>query len=66
MAHYGDAPLVQCTPEWQITASDGKVFQSGKLPVSDLKLGNCIKLGNVTVPLSGLTSPQKVAFSVTV
>ena len=66
VAHFGDAPLNQCTPEWQISMPDVKVIQSGKLPVTDIQLGNCTKLGSISVPLSAITSPQKLIFSVTV
>lgn len=66
VAHYGDLPLKACTPEWRITDQSGKTIQSGKLSTADIALGNCIPLGTISVPLSNLPAPSKMALEVTV
>jgi hypothetical protein len=66
VAHYGDAPISACIPEWKITGQNGKVIQSGKLPETTIALGNCIQLGKVAVPLASVTLPEKLTFEVSV
>ena len=66
VAHYGEAPLKACTPEWKITDKSGKTIQSGKLIQTDIALGNCIQLGMVAVPLGSVTSPEKLTLEVSV
>jgi hypothetical protein len=66
VAHYGEAPLTACTPEWKITDKSGKTIQSGKLIQIDIALGNCIQLGKVAVPLGSVTLPEKLTLEVSV
>jgi hypothetical protein len=66
VAHYGDAPLSACTPEWKITDMSGKTIQSGKLPQTDIPLGNNFKLGTISFPLGTITSPEKLTLEVAV
>jgi hypothetical protein len=66
VAHYGDAPLVSCTPEWKITDVTGKVLQSGKLSKTDIALGNCIPLGRISLPLSFQTKAAKLNLEVAI
>jgi hypothetical protein len=66
VAHYGDGPISACTPEWKITDQTGKIIQSGKFAQTDIPLGNCFKLGDVSFPLSVITSPEKLVLEVSV
>jgi hypothetical protein len=66
VAHYGDGPISACTPEWKITDKSGQVIQSGKFEQMDIPLGNGIKLGNVSFPLSSVTDAQKLVLEVKV
>ncbi len=66
VAHYGDAPLKTCTPEWKITGKNGRAIQSGKLPKTDIPLGNCFSLGNISFPLAIISNPEKLTFEVSV
>ena len=66
VAHYGDATLVSCTPEWKITDVTGKVVQSGKLSKTNIALGNCIPLGKIFLHLSFLTKAVKLNLEVNV
>ncbi len=64
VAHYGNAPLTACTPEWNITNRSGKILYSGTLPQTDIPLGNGIQLDSISVPLEALTVPEKLNLEV--
>lgn len=64
IAHYGDAPLLACIPTWKISDIYGKVIFSGKLPQTDIPLGNCISLGEISVPLSSVQKAEKLILEV--
>ena len=66
IAHYGDAPLLACIPTWKISDIYGKVIFSGKLPQKDIPLGNCIPLGEISVPLSSVQKAEKLILEVSV
>lgn len=66
VAHYGAAPLLNCTPEWTLSDTSGKKFASGKLPTVNIPLGNGISLGTLSVPLSKMVSPQQLKMEVCV
>jgi len=66
VAHYGDKPLVSCTPAWKITDKTGKTIQKGKLAKTNIPLGNCIQLGRISFPLSAATSPKKLTLEISV
>ena len=66
VAHYGDEPITACTPEWKITDKRGKIIQSGKFAQTDIPLGNCFKLGNISFPLISITTPENLKLEVTV
>ncbi len=64
IAYYGDGPIASCTPEWKITNKTGQVIQSGKLAQTDIPLGNAFKLGDVSVPLASITTPEKMTLEI--
>ncbi len=66
VAHYGDGPIVASTPEWKITDKTGKIIQSGKFAQTDIPLGNCYKLGDVSFPLTSISTPEMLKLEVTV
>jgi len=66
VAHFGDAPISACTPEWKITDKNGKSIHSGKLPQTDIALGNGIQLGKISVPLASVTAPEKLTLEISV
>jgi hypothetical protein len=66
VAHYGDGAIKGCTPEWKITGKNGKVIQAGKFPKTDIQLGNCFKLGQVSFPLASISMPEKLTLEVSV
>ena len=66
VAHYADAPIQVCTPEWKITDRAGTLVQSGKFAQTDIPLGNGFKLGNISVPLTSVKAPEKLTLEVAV
>jgi len=66
VAHYGDAPIKNCTPEWKVTDKNGRAIQSGKLPETHIPMGNCFQLGKVSFPLATISNPEKLTLEVTV
>lgn len=66
VAHYGDGPLTGCTPEWEISDQSGKVIQSGKFPQTTIPLGNGFPLGEISFPLTEITTPQQLSLEVMV
>jgi len=66
VAHYGDSPINNCIPQWQITDQKGNVIQEGKFASTNIPLGNCFQLGEVSVPLSAITTPSQLILQVKV
>jgi hypothetical protein len=66
VAHYGDEPIAGCTPEWKITGKAGKLIQSGKLVQTNIPLGNGFKLGTISIPLTSISTPEKLTLEVSV
>lgn len=66
IAHYGEKPLEAAVPEWKITGKAGKIFQSGKFEQTDIPLGNCFKLGDVSYSLASISVPENLKLEVTV
>jgi hypothetical protein len=66
VAHYGDGPISACIPEWKITDKTGKTIQTGKFVQTDIPLGNGFKLGDVSMPLASVSTPEKLTFEVSV
>lgn len=66
VAHFGDMPLLGCAPEWKITDQKGATVKSGKLKTCDIPLGNCIPLGNISLPLALRNKAEKLKLEVTI
>jgi hypothetical protein len=66
VAHYGDEPIIACTPTWRISDVSGKTIFSGNLTKKDIPLGNCISLGKISVPLVSVQKAAKLILEVSV
>ena len=66
VAHYGDDPIKACVPTWRISDINGKVILSGKLPQTDIALGNCIALGQISISLAFEQKAEKLILEVSV
>lgn len=65
-AHFGNVPITNVTPSWEILGSDGKVYASGKLQSTTVPLGNNHPLGHVEVDLASFKAPIKLSLKVNV
>jgi hypothetical protein len=66
VAHFGPVPLQATVTTWKLVGDNRKVVASGKLPVSDIAIGNGIVLGSVSINLSKAPAPARYKFVVTV
>ncbi len=66
IAHYGNAPLKQITPSWQLRDSSGKIWYSGRFKTTDIPIGNGFSLGQISQPLSAIHQPGKFVLRVSV
>jgi len=66
VAHYGNSPIAGCTPKWKISDTSGKTLKEGLLASTDIKHGNGIKLGKISVPLDFARTAQKLVFEITI
>ena len=66
VANFGDNPIENCIPKWKFLDKTGKVVLEGKLAVSNIPLGNGFNLGNINIPLSSITLPEKLSLEVSV
>jgi hypothetical protein len=64
IAHFGCQNMEHITPQWKITRSGGSIMAEGNLAITDIPSGNTVSLGNVMLPLSSLTSAEKLNFEI--
>ncbi len=57
IANFGEYPLTNTVPRWDISDQSGKSFASGEFPMQTIPIGKNISLGRITVDLSRLPSP---------
>ena len=60
IAHFGDAPLKDKRVTWTVGDAAGKVVASGAWSPAEIPLGNATMLGELDVPLSGVTAPARL------
>ena len=63
VAHFGEFPLLNCTPEWDIRGSSGNTLGKGKLAKTDIPPGNGTPLGTITFPLKDIHTPQMLTLT---
>jgi hypothetical protein len=66
VAHFGPVPLKATVTTWKLVGDNRKVVASGKLPASDIAIGNGIVLGSVSINLSKAPAPARYKFVVTI
>lgn len=64
IAHYGAQPLDVKTTLWQLFSAKGKEIASGTLSHDQIKIGNCIKLGELNIPLGIIKEPSQLTLKV--
>ena len=66
ISHFGPAPIENATILWYISAGPGRIITSGKLPAKTIPLGNAVLLGEIELPLSNITTAQKLLLTVAI
>ncbi len=66
VAHYGEKPLNEITPQWELTDKSGAVFAEGNFTKTNIPIGNGIQLGEVTVNLDKAQKAQKLTLTIQV
>jgi hypothetical protein len=64
IANFSAGVLSHARPAWQLTDKAGKVVAGGTLDTLSIPLGNCIALGQVSVPLRRFTHAERLTFTV--
>ncbi len=64
VAHFGESPLENCTPEWRITDEKGNELRKGSLNTINITDGKLSELGEISVPLQFAEKPQKLVLEV--
>lgn len=66
IANFGEAPLHHVTPLWNIKDAAGKILYQGRLPETDVVIGNGISLGKINQSLSRVTRAGRLTLTVSV
>jgi hypothetical protein len=66
IAHFGEAPLQHVIPEWVITDDKGIVVFEGKLPMTNIPIGNGFRLGEIKQPLAKIKQATRLSLTVIV
>lgn len=66
IAHFGEAPLKDVTPSWEMKDASGKTLFEGNLEKTDIPLGNAFKLGEIKQSLVSVEEPSRLTLTVSV
>jgi hypothetical protein len=66
IAHFGEKELINVTPTWKLVEKTGNILFQGKLPVLNIRIGNCIRLGEINQSLVSITNAEQLSLVVTV
>lgn len=64
IAHFGANPLEHARPSWVARTADGREVGCGEWPEQEIPIGNGIPLGDIRLPLSQCSPPEKITLSV--
>lgn len=64
VANFGNKALSGVEPEWTLTNSKGDVISQGKLAKQDVAIGNALKLGAASAPLSGVSTADRLTLAI--
>lgn len=63
-ANFSNEPLKDMQPEWVLSNSKGTAINQGKLDKQDIGIGNTLKMGEISLPLNGLITADKLTLSI--
>ena len=66
VANFSESALRHVTPVWTIKEPTGKILWQGKLPLTDIAIGNGLPLGVICQPLKALSRPARLQLLVSV
>ena len=66
VAHFGEKVLTNKTVTWQLADEYGKIFAKGNLPATDIVIGNCQQLGEISIGLSEIAKAKKLNLEVSI
>jgi hypothetical protein len=66
VANFSESALKDCSSLWTLSDKRGKVLANGHFANRDIAVGNGIKLGEISIPLQQITSPQQLVLEVKV
>jgi hypothetical protein len=66
VAHFGEAPILRCSPAWSVTDTRGGIVASGLFPARDIPLGGGIPIGRLDVNLKPFQVPGQYKLTLTV
>lgn len=66
VAHYGDEPIGEATVKCTLRGSDGRIVWSDSWKKHNIPLGNCIPLGEISVPLNSISGSERLNLAVSV
>ena len=66
VAHFGNAELKNIAPTWKLIDKKGTVFAEKKLEAVNIPIGNGIRIGEISLPLSGISEPTQMNLVVSV
>lgn len=64
IANFGEGALAHAQAVWQLTDASGKIQATGSFPAQTLPIGNCIKLGKVTLSLNRFRRAERLTLRV--
>lgn len=66
VANFGASTLPGAVISWTLSSADGRKVAAGELPAQDIAVGNGHTLGEIAVPLSGVTEAGQLKFAVSI
>jgi len=64
VAHFGPAPIRDAIGVWSVRYADGRQLTSGRLPRTNIPLGNGFQLGKINARLENVKAPAKLTITV--
>ncbi|SHE76428.1 Glycosyl hydrolases family 2, TIM barrel domain [Arenibacter palladensis] len=66
VAHYGERPLNDIIPTWELSDKNGVSYAKGEFPKTNIPMGNGYRLGEISVDLNTSEKAQKLVLTVVV
>ncbi|WP_240347959.1 exo-beta-1,4-galactosidase [Longitalea arenae] len=64
--NYGNGALKNAVINWVLKDSTNKVIAKGSFDKKDYAVGNCLPVGNIEVPLSGIPTPMRLKLDLSI